>query len=470
MEITTDIIPAQPYFFGEKKTLDLKAICVFAATGFFLDQDTYYKEQKVLSPATHYQLDVKSQTILHSKPYFKWHYTPKERSFETVLNEFTDLFEMIIKEQSAGRRVILPLSGGLDSRTQAVAHSYLKIETSTYSYAFDGGHDETSYGKKIAEQCGFSFQAFTIPNGYLWDVIEPLAEILGGYSEFTHPRQMAILDSYAAMGEVFSLGHWGDVLFDDMGVSDNLSLDEQSAIILKKIVKKGGWEIAEALWQSWQLEGDFKTYFTERIKILLNTVAIPQNANAQIRAFKSRYWAPRWTSVNLAVFKAVKPIELPYYDHRMCEFICTVPERYLAGRQLQIAYIKKRMPELAKISWQAHNPFNLYSYEYNKIPWNVPIRILNKIKRLMVSKPYIQRNWELQFLGETNEIALKRWLFDTASMDTLIEKVIRTHFLRLFKEKDAIIYSHPVSILLTLALFTNKDEHYKLMNKPNPSA
>lgn len=454
MEITTDIIPIQNTFFGEKHTLDLEAICVFAALGFFLEQDTYYKEQKVLKPATKYELDLETHSILKATPYFKWHYTPKERPFDVIVDEFTDLFETIVKEQSIGKKVILPLSGGLDSRTQAIALKHLGMDTHAYCYAFKGGHDETFYGQKIADSCGFPYQAFKIPNGYLWEVIEPLADMLGGYSEFTHPRQMAILESYKEMGDVFSLGHWGDVFFDDMGVPDDLDFEAQVAFLLKKLVKKGGGAIAEALWQSWQLEGDFKTYLHARVSSLLKEIAIPESANAQIRAFKSLYWAPRWTSVNLVIFEAVKPIELPYYDARMCEFVCGIPERYLAGRQIQIAYIKKRMPELAKLTWEAQRPFNLYTYHYNKTPWNLPYRVLNKIKRLTDSQPYIQRNWELQFLGESNDKALKKWLFETPSFDELVTKDVREKLYKLFREDDSIFYSHPVSILLTLAVFS----------------
>jgi hypothetical protein len=457
MEITTDIIPTQNYFFGEKKTLDYEAICVFVAIGFFLEQDTYYKEQKVLKPATKYKLDVKANSVLKATPYFKWHYTPKERPFDEIVDEFTELFETIIKEQSFGKKVILPLSGGLDSRTQAIALRHLGIDTHAYCYAFEGGHDETYYGKKIAESCGFPYEAFKIPSGYLWDVIEPLSEMLGGYSEFTHPRQMAIIDAFKNMGDVFSLGHWGDVFFDDMGVPDNLPFEAQVDVILKNLVKKGGWAIAESLWHSWQLEGDFRSYLNNRVSTLLREVAIPENANAQIRAFKNLCWAPRWTSVNLVIFEAVKPIELPYYDARMCEFVCGIPERHLAGRQIQIAYIKKRMPELAKLTWEAQRPFNLYNYGYNKTPWNIPCRILNKIKRLTNSQPYIQRNWELQFLGPSNDEALKDWLFKTPSFDALIAKEVREQFYKLFKEEDAVFYSHPVSMLLTLAVFTMKN-------------
>ena len=144
--IKTQIIPSKQQFYNidAPKELDLKAICCFAATGFFLDDDTYWKHQKVVQPASDYSFNVNG-ALLSSTPYFKWHYTPKERSFDEVVSEFADLFETIIKEQSNGKQVILPLSGGLDSRTQAVALKHFGITTQAYSYAFDGGHDETFY-------------------------------------------------------------------------------------------------------------------------------------------------------------------------------------------------------------------------------------------------------------------------------------------------------------------------------------
>jgi hypothetical protein len=45
--LKTPIIPGKATFIGEKKALDYEAICVFVATGFFLDDDTYFKKLKV---------------------------------------------------------------------------------------------------------------------------------------------------------------------------------------------------------------------------------------------------------------------------------------------------------------------------------------------------------------------------------------------------------------------------------------
>ncbi len=445
------IIATKTTFIGEKKTLNYEAICVFAATGFFLDQDTYFKEQKALKPAHEYEME--GNTILSERPYFKWHYAPIERPLTRVVKEFADLFETIIKEQVGDKKVILPISGGLDSRTQAVALSLLGNKVHAYGYAFQDGHDETYYGKKIAKVCTFPFEDWKVPPSYLWNKIEDLAKINGCYSEFTHPRQMAFVDQYAPLGEIFSLGHWGDVLFDDMGVADDLTLDEQVEIICHKIIKKGGLELAEFLWESWKLEGNFESYLSKRVKKLVVAIDIPENANAQIRAFKSLYWANRWTNSNLSVFESVRPISVPYFDDRMCQFICTIPEKYLSGRQIQIEYLKMRMPELAKITWQDHRPFNLYHYYWDKRPYNLPFRVFDKIKNIF-SKKTIERNWELQFLGETNDKKLQEWLFENESFKGFIPDEIVSAFYNQFKNKDSVTYSHPVSMLLTLSLFT----------------
>ncbi len=427
---------------------------MFAATGFFLDEDTFYKERKVLKPAYNYRVD--GDRVIECKPWFQWNYQPREISFKKVVTEFSDLFEAIIAEQVRDEKVILPLSGGLDSRTQAAALAHLKKRVHAYSYSFYRGHDETSYSRKIAKECSFGFTAWQIPKGYLWPEIKRLADLNGCYSEFTHPRSMAFIDQYQELGEVFSLGHWGDVLFDGMGIDDDLSIDEQVTILMKKIIKRGGVDLATKLWEAWKIDGDFLDYFRARIKMLLSEINISNNANAQIRAFKSLYWAPRWTSASLSIFESAAAITLPYYDDRMCQFICTVPESFLASRQIQIAYLKKRAPKLAAITWQDHRPYNLYNYQWDKTPWNLPYRVWDKARRVtqaLLSGPLVQRNWEIQFLGESNEAQLKSFLFDDLSVENWIPQSVVTHFFKKFKEEDALHNSHPVSMLLTLRLF-----------------
>ena len=193
---------------------------------------------------------------------------------------------------------------------------------------------------------------------------------------------------------------------------------------------------------------------------MLKTIDI-KDTNARLRAFKSKYWAPRWTSANLSVFEQHKPISLPYYDNRMCEFICTVPEAFLADRKLQIAYIKLRNPELAKITWQDQRPFNLTNYQLNKMPYNLPYKVYGKLKRSiegrLLGKSYVQRNWELQFLGKDNKKQLENSLLSD-NLDAIVPKAISKKYLDAFMNESPLLNAHAINMLLVLSKF-NTSKH-----------
>ena len=457
MTITTSIIPNKLQFAKKAKTehaLHLEAICIFVATGFFMDEDTYWRDLVCLSPAHCHELDVEGY-LIKSTPTFQWHYTPRDISFETALKEYIALFTKICKEQVKDSQVILPLSGGLDSRSQALIFKNLDNPVQAFSYAFQDGYPEHLIAKRIATACDFDFDSFTIPRSYLWDSIESLSQLLDGYSEFTHPRQMAVLPKLKQMDGVFSLGHWGDVFFD-RGVPEGLQESDVIPYLLKKMVKPKGLELANKLWQHWGFEEEFKPYLITRIQTSLNRIKI-DNLSAKVRAFKSNQWAHRWTTTNLCIFEAAHPITTPYYDDRMCEFICGIPEEYLADRRLQIAHLKQDAL-LSNITWQEQKPFNLNNYHFNKTPYNLPYRILNKLKRVklnLIGRPYIQRNWELQFLGDANAKQLERYLFDTDFNQWIPQALIKEVYDD-FKHDNAVASSHAISMLLTLSLWHQK--------------
>lgn len=452
--IKTSILPTHEHVvkIDAPHELDKKAICIFAATSYFLGTDTYWKDEKVLPPGTINTIDDNGYWT-DSKPWFEWYHQPRDISFEQTVAEFTELFHTICKEQAGDRTVLLPLSGGLDSRTQAVAYSRLGHTVTSYSYSFQNGYKESTIAKKIARELNFDFQEFTIETGYLWDKVDELAKLLKFGTEFTHTRQMAVIDEFRKMDGVFTLGHWGDVLFDAVAPDD---LTEENAMdwILKKIVVKGGQELAEALWGQWELEGDFMSHLRSRIADIWKSIYI-ESIQAKTRAYLSLTRATRWTNLGFAVFEATNTIEAPYYDDRMAEFICGIPEAYLADRKIQIAYIKNQNPQVAKITWQAQKPYNLYDFHKNKVPYNLPYHIVDKLKRTVnekMGKKFIQRNWELQFLGMENDKKLQEHLFGE-DIQPFLSKELVTRFYNKFKNRDMVKYSHPLSMLLTLVIW-----------------
>lgn len=467
------IIPSKPRFYNFRTKefcdfafdlsmdQDLASICFFTATGFFLGDTTYFKDLKVAKPATLYQMD--GNKIGHETTSWQWHYSPRDISFKQTVEEFAHLFDKITKRGTSGKKVILPLSGGLDSRSQATVLGKSEAVTA-YSYQFEDGINENKYGRAIAAAQNFQYQGLTIPRSYLWEKIEKLARLNHCLSDFTHQRQIAVEDKYETMGNLFFLGHWGDVLFDDMGVDEDLSEEEVLQVLLKKILKKGGLELGEALWQAWGLAGDFSTALKEKLAELMSYIDI-DNTQAKIRAFKSLYWAPRWTSTNLCVFQNHHRVFLPYYDDEMCRFICTVPEKFLAARQIQIEYIKMMAPALAQIPWQHFDPCNLYNFKDYYSARYLPVRAWRKVKRnvnqkLLGQSGLITRNWEIQFCGKHNDEQLQKYLFSVKPFTAWIPEKLTRSFYQKFLTGDDVFYSHPLSMLLTLSLFCKLREGF----------
>ena len=458
MTVDSKIIPNKQTFAklaNKPHELNLEAICVFVATGFFMGQDSYWQDTICLKPGHDHDIDSKG-FLIKSKPNFIWHYSPRNIEFDVALYEYKSLLSTIIKDQIGDSEVILPLSGGLDSRSQALILKDLDNPVHAFSYAFERGYPEHKIANRIADSCNFDFRAFNIPKGYLWNDIDELADITQCYSEFTNPRQMAVLSELRNMKGLFSLGHWGDVLFD-RGVPEGTQEADVIPLLLNKMVKPKGLELAVQLWKSWGLNGQFKDYLISRLETALSAIEI-DNLSAKVRAFKTTHWAHRWTTTNLQIFAEANPITVPYYDNRMCEFICNIPEEFLADRQLQLAHLKQDK-SLSKITWQANTPFSINTYYFNRSPYNLPYRALKKIKMIiaeMNNKPIVQRNWELQFVGENNAKQLERFLFDDDFNLWIPKSIVETCYHH-FKKTDPVYYAHAVSMLLTLSVWYKKN-------------
>ena len=68
----------------------------------------------------------------------------------------------------------------------------------------------------------------------------------------------------------------------------------------------------------------------------------------------------------------------------------------------------------------------------------------------------VERNWEIQFYGTRNDNKLKTYLFDNASLFNIVPKSIILEIYRKFKFDNPVKYSHSISMLLTLSIWSKK--------------
>ncbi len=423
--------------------IDIQSISQWIATGFFFDEK-YFSLKNCLP-----------RNVKH--PDIKWHYAPSKRTYEETLKQFSVNFEKIISKTYNNCRIVLPISGGLDSRTLACALMGKKNVIS-FSYEFEGGLEETQYAKRIAEICGFEFHSFKIPNGYIWDEISQLSSITKCKTEFTHPRQMAVMEEVSSFGDILISGSMGDLLFDSFDIPDTSTPNAILNYIMSIICKPAGIELSEDLWEHWKLGGSSVNSIRLILKNKLEALSI-SNPASLIRAFKIENYVQNWTNVNLDVFSNYIKTCAPYHDELMCEFVCTIPEQFLKNRQIQIDYIKSMSPELASIPWQKYD-LNLYRYKYfNSIYF--PKRIFRYANRFIKEKfllrePLVERNWEIQFLGVDNNKELEYWLFDNPILHKIISKGLVKKYYNKFKKVDMVKYSHAISMILTLSVWCKK--------------
>jgi len=423
--------------------IDLPSIAEWIACGFFLDDKNFTKQKYGRGENYNCQQN--------------WYYEPRNISFKSAVEEFTHIFETLILGNIENKKIILPLSGGLDSRTVASALRN-KDNITTYSYEFTGGVKETKYAKKISKEMGWPFYNYLIPKGYLWGKIEKLAEINLCQSDFTHPRQMAVIHQISKLGNLIISGQWGDVLFDLPKLSKRETLDNQAWFLFNKIVKPGGLALSNKLWDEWGFIGKFEKILFNRIKGLLSEIKI-DNPSRRVQAFKSMHWAHRWANPNLNIFSSKCELFVPYYENAICEFICSTPDYYLQDRKIQIKYLQNTSPGLAKIPWQLYD-LNLYNYKYFN-NFYFPRRLYRFLKRNVNEKilnkpPIIQRNWELQFLGSENSKYLEHWLFGKKILNDIVPSDLINKFYQKFLTENQVVFSHPVSMLLTLSVWCEK--------------
>ncbi len=287
---------------------------------------------------------------------------------------------------------------------------------------------------------------------YLFDRLPAVLGCVEGFQDVTQARQAAVTHLLAGRADAVIAAHWGDVWLDDMGVS-NADTDPPAvaAHAFKKVAKRGrDWLLREVVAPHVAGEdpGKIARGFVERELEPLGGIADP---DFRVKAFKTEQWSFRWTLASLRMYQAGAFPKLPFYDTRMGDFFATVPTEHVRGRRLQIDYLKRFAPDLARITWQAYGT-DLY-WQRHFHTWLLPWRAARKAVRLLRGRPpSAERNWEIQFSGPGSQRLREALLAKGARLHELVEprriEALLEDFSRSPLEEGR---GYTVSMLLTLS-------------------
>ena len=395
------------YAFSRRR-LDWAGLAAFFSTGFFPGERTHYDDVRVLRPASRYEFDEQGR-LVGRESYWKWRHEPDNRRSEAdTIAEFGETLREVLAQQTRGGRVVLPLSGGLDSRTVAACLPE-EHRVRAYAYGYTDDSVETGIAAQVARAQGLEFTRHTI-RPYLFEQLDKVMWAVEGFQDVTQARQADVSDWLRGNADYVLAAHWGDVLCDSTGLSGN-SKNSLGAVLqhaLGKLQKRGrDWLLINICQPS--LNGQSPDQIIREIVrselAAFDGIADP---DFRVKALKTTQWAFRWTLPSLRMYQVAAFPRTPFLDPRMIDFFCTLPSWMVHGRRLQIEFLKRFAPELARVRWQVYDA-DLFNYQHFNT-WLLPRRAWKKARRILSRRPVIQRNWEVQFFAPGQWERLADWL------------------------------------------------------------
>ncbi len=393
--------------------LDWDGLATLFGFGFFAGDRTHLCGVRILRPATHICLDRNGRLVDESTYWHWWHQPDLTRSYEDTVDEFAQRLAAVMSDMTAGGRIALPISGGLDSRSTVAAlpmgdpmdHLW------AYSYGYSDDSAETRIGRRVAAARGMAFDAYTI-TPYLFAELPQITAAIEGFEDVTQCRQAAIVSPLGQHADYVVAAHWGDVLLGDVGLADGHMglLDEQAFLetTQRKFLKGGSSWLLANLYERQSAGSAPDSLFRASLSDQLQRVPQIDDPDFRLKAIKTNLWSARWTTTALRMYTAAAFPRLPFYDNRLVDFFCTVPTAMVRGRQLQIDYLRRYAPDLAKITWQVtgQDLFHDGRTSYT----GLAARVMSRGVRTLQGQKILERNWEVQFAGPQGRQGLNDWL------------------------------------------------------------
>lgn len=391
--------------------LDWEGLTSFFGFGFFAADRTHLKGVRILRPATHYCFDENGR-LQGEERYWRWRHAPDAaRAYDETLEEFAGLFAAVMGDLTAGGRIAVPISGGLDSRSTVARFapdSSASARPWAYSYGYGDDSIETQIAGQVAAARGLPFDKFTI-RPYLFDRLALVAAAVEGFQDVTQARQAAVVDAIDEHSDFLIAAHWGDVYLDDVGVAHSPTGDDPAATAVDKFRKPGSdWLLDHLCRPCLSRDANTESLLRGLMVMEVDRIGPLDDPDFLIKALKTEQWSARWTTASLRMFQAAAFPRLPFYDTRLVDFFLTIPTAFVAGRRLQRDYLKRYAPDLARIPWQATGR-DLF-HDRGDSPADVLRRAARKGRRLLTGRRIIERNWEVQFLGRRGREGLSHWL------------------------------------------------------------
>lgn len=417
---------------ASRRELDWVALASLFSYGYFLADWTHFKDVHLLQPASHYTFDEAGHLLRQYRYWTWWHDPDRMPDFDGAVEMFGEITQTVVREHRRGERVAMSISGGLDSRTVLAAGTspgQHGDSIPTYGYGYSPTSVEVRIARELAAARGLPFHGLVI-GSYLFEQIEEITAATEGFVDILHARPAGVLDELVRLGDTIVTGHWG-TWFRATGLPEDLdprSEDALAAYVMRSITSQPGeWLLKHLCQPNVPSLSTAEAEHREVVRADLAELDHIEDPDFRVKCLKTDHRGSRFVNVGFRNFQPSAFLRLPFYDARIADYFCALPTAHVEARRLQIEYLKRFAPDLARIKWQARDA-NLYTY-HRFGSWHLPKRAAGYLHRRLFGGP--KSNHAVQFFGDGGREGLNRWLLqpglrlydyaEPAAIRTLVE-------------------------------------------------
>ncbi|WPL17659.1 Asparagine synthetase [glutamine-hydrolyzing] 3 [Thiorhodovibrio winogradskyi] len=347
---------------GIDRTVDMETLASFWNFGFAINQQTPFKEIKLLPPGTLLSLDLKNWKLAHhtyANLLDLFHFGGDDSQ---DLAEPVRLFQHAVNIRTsdyASTRLGLSLSGGLDSRAILSAIGEKSAKLTTYTLGLKKCADEI-LAEKMAAICNTKHTFVPIDQTALED-FESLAQTLVYHSDgFYHPHESTeqVALNYLASDpfDIMLRGHGGEIAKYSLaypfqsfrGMDDHSSSDIFDHFFERASLARQDIDFKKLFIHPVAQESQFLSYNAMRHSIDPVMKSGIRNCDLGIYLYIDQ-WIRRQVVSSLSLFRDKVGIRMPYMDRRFIRSLLSLdPKRRYSG-EFQRRLVHDLSPDLEKV-------------------------------------------------------------------------------------------------------------------------
>lgn len=311
-----------------EKNFDADIIECFLRVGHLVGQRTFFKDIKLLKPASVLELDLLDGSILE-RHYWSWSkIKPQSVTFDTAVDLLGEAFiSAVEKHFDPKEKIGVALSGGLDSRAilAAVTKLYPDYEGYAYTFGIPNCPDVTIAQEVMRATPGWKHDIFYFEDK---DWFEPRKDMVwntDGMKDIMHMHGAEFLQQISNHIDINLNGYLGDAILGGSYLKNTARLDTRIDRSIS-VAAYGGY--AEDVESSFFDIQHYDNYlFANRGRRFVNVGTI--NALPWVAQRK------------------------PFFDNDLVELIFSLPDHYRSNNRLYSTMLKKFFPKYFRtIAWQ----------------------------------------------------------------------------------------------------------------------